>query len=97
MTEWYKRGDDRPDRKAENSSKFKSDTLVIKAYYSELSSTPAKENLRLSKDVYLLAHESYVASTQPLRVLIEYEVLIRELQDISKVHLHQKPLALISP
>lgn len=102
MTEWYKRGDkDRPNGrngdKSEGSSKLKLDTHVIKAYFGELSSTPAKKNPRLSKEDCLLAHDNYVAKTQPLRMLIESEILIRELQDISKVHLHQKPLALIPP
>lgn len=51
----------------------------------------------LSREDYLTAHHTHVDNTLPLRLLIRSEILIRELQHISKVRLHKKPLILAPP
>lgn len=102
MAEWFRRGDtdhSKPES-TDGTPEPEPDAHVIAAYYNELPATsPVGNSPQLSSEDFCEAHTRQVENPKPvpLRILIQSEVLIRELQDISKFHLHQKPLALIPP
>lgn len=67
---------------------------IVTAYYQDV---PGDTNFEPESPELLSSRASKDVSTGPLRLVISSELLVRELQDISNVYLHQRPLALIHP
>lgn len=92
MTEWFQ---ERPHDS--HRSVFELESHVITAYYTVVPNGRSNGPDILSREDYLSAHGTHVDNTLPLRLLIKSDILIRELQRISKVRLDQEPLILIPP
>lgn len=98
MKEWFHVEEAMQERAHDNdSSIFELESHVITAYYSVVPNRMSNGPEVLSREDYLTAHETHVDSTLPLRLVINSEILIRELQHMSKIRLHQKPLILAPP
>lgn len=69
-------------------------THVMTAYYQD---DPNEVDLSIESPEYSSPRIRKDNSMGPLRLVISSDILIRELQEISNVYLHQRPLALIPP
>lgn len=91
-TIWHQKG---PQDNSPTASK--AEHHVLTAYYNEVAHAMVKSPKVLGRQDYLTAHDAHADDTLPLRLCIESEILIKELQRICKAQLHQKSLVLIPP